>query len=242
MALVPRLPFDSLRSLRVARDGSPRPTLPLKALKAVHNSNFVLLRIPLPLSIIQILAVDLGTDLVPALALGSEKPEPGTMEQPPRPLRQRLLDLPLLLRAYGWLGMIEAGAAMCGYYYIYYLSGWRPGGVMAAAGPVYLAATTMCLAAIVTSQIGNGFACRADRVSTFSLGIFSNRFFLFGILVELAIINLLIYFPPLAQAFGLYPISLRDWAFLLIFTPAVFLLEELRKMIFRHWQKKEVKL
>jgi sodium/potassium-transporting ATPase subunit alpha len=52
---------------------------------------FVLLRIPLPLTIIQILAVDLGTDMLPALALGAEKPDPGVMHRPPRARNERLL-------------------------------------------------------------------------------------------------------------------------------------------------------
>ncbi|MDD5594502.1 MAG: cation-transporting P-type ATPase [Candidatus Margulisbacteria bacterium] len=196
---------------------------------------FVLFKIPLPLTIMQILAVDLGTDIMPALALGSEQPEPDIMRRPPRPAKKRLLDLPLLARAYGWLGLLEGAAAMAGFYFVYFSAGWRPGSPMAASGPLYLAATTMCLAAIVTSQIGNGFACRSERSSTFSIGFFGNRFFLFGVLAELVIINLLIYFPPLAKVFGLFPIGPVNWAFLLLFTPAVFLAEELRKLVFRTW-------
>jgi sodium/potassium-transporting ATPase subunit alpha len=68
---------------------------------------FVLFRVPLPLTVMQILAVDPGTDLLPALALGAETPEPDVMRRPPRSRRERLLNLPTLLRAYGWLGMIE---------------------------------------------------------------------------------------------------------------------------------------
>lgn len=65
---------------------------------------FVLFKIPLPLTIIQILAVDLGTDILPALALGAEPPRPETMRGPPRPRHERLLDWRLLARAYLWLG------------------------------------------------------------------------------------------------------------------------------------------
>jgi magnesium-transporting ATPase (P-type) len=86
---------------------------------------FVLFKIPLPLTIMQILAVDLGTDLLPALGLGAERPEPGVMNQPPRSLNKRLLDPPLLLRAYGFLGIIEAVACMAGYFFVYYSSGWN---------------------------------------------------------------------------------------------------------------------
>src|SRR3990172_10657567 len=73
---------------------------------------FVFFRIPLPLTVMQILAVDLGTDLLPALALGTEQPEPGVMDQPPRPRSQRLLGVRRLLHAYGFLGMAEAALAL----------------------------------------------------------------------------------------------------------------------------------
>jgi magnesium-transporting ATPase (P-type) len=88
---------------------------------------FILFRIPLPLTVMQILAVDLGTDLLPALALGAEAPEPDVMRRPPRSRRERLLNLPTLLRAYGWLGMIEAALSLGGFFFAYWLTGWRRG-------------------------------------------------------------------------------------------------------------------
>jgi sodium/potassium-transporting ATPase subunit alpha len=60
--------------------------------KIVPYIAFVLARIPLPLTIIQILAVDLGTDIVPALGLGAERPEPTVMQRPPRSAQQRFLN------------------------------------------------------------------------------------------------------------------------------------------------------
>ncbi len=81
-------------------------------------------RIPAALTVLQILAVDLGTDLVPALALGAEPPEPGAMRQLPRRRDQPLLNRPLLLRAYLVLGLVEAALAMAAY-----LLAWRALGV-----------------------------------------------------------------------------------------------------------------
>jgi magnesium-transporting ATPase (P-type) len=194
---------------------------------------FVLFRIPLPLTVMQILAVDLGTDLVPALALGSERPEPGIMDRPPRPRNKRLLDMPLLLRAYCFLGPIEAVASMAGFLFIYWQSGWRPGMEMADSGMVYITATTMCLAGIVATQVGNVFACRTDRESVFRAGLFANRFVLWGIASELAIIAVLMYTPFLQKVFGLAPIGAREWAFLFAFAPLLLLLEEGRKWLLR---------
>jgi Ca2+-transporting ATPase len=68
--------------------------------------------IPAALTVLQILAVDLGTDLLPALGLGAEAPEPGVMRLAPRPRGQALLDRAVMLRAYLVLGLAEAIAAM----------------------------------------------------------------------------------------------------------------------------------
>ena len=68
-------------------------------------------RIPLMISVLQVLALDIGTDLLPALALGAERPEPGVMERPPRAKDARLLDRRVLGRAFGFLGPVEATAS-----------------------------------------------------------------------------------------------------------------------------------
>jgi magnesium-transporting ATPase (P-type) len=194
---------------------------------------FVLFKIPLPLTIMQILAVDLGTDLLPALGLGAERPEPGVMNQRPRSLNKRLLNLPLLLRAYGFLGIIEAIACMAGYFFVYYSSGWRPGMELASSGPIYLKATTMCLAGIIATQIGNVFACRTERESVFKIGFLSNPLVLSGIVVELALVNLIVYFPPFQRVFNTHSLTFVDWSFLFMFTPLIFLAEEGRKYLIR---------
>ncbi len=194
---------------------------------------YVLFKIPLPLTVMQILAVDLGTDLVPALGLGTEPPEPGIMDQPPRPRSARLLDRALLLRAYCFLGILEAIASMAGFFFVYWINGWRPGMTMAGSGPLYVTATTMTLAGIVASQMGNVFACRTERESVFSIGLFKNKLVLWGIATELTIILLLVHTPFLQKVFGLAPLALSHWIFLLIFPPVLLLLEEARKRIMK---------
>ncbi len=198
---------------------------------------FVLFKIPLPLTVMQMLAVDLGTDMVPALGLGAEPPEPGIMDKPPRSRNKRLLDLPLLLRAYCFLGPMEAAACMAGFFFIYFQHGWKPGMEMPDSGIVYIKATTMSLAGIVATQIGNVFTCRTERESIFKVGFFRNKLVLWGIASELAIITTLIYTPFLQKIFGLAPLELKDWGFLFVFTPAIFLLSESKKWIARKWQR-----
>lgn len=196
---------------------------------------FVVFKIPLPLTVMQILAVDLGTDLVPALALGTEPPERGIMDEPPRSRRKRLLDLPLLIRAYCFLGLIEAVACMAGFFFAYFRYGWVPGTPMTNSGLVYITATTMSLTGIVMAQIGNVFACRTETESVFKVGLLTNRLILWGILLELLIISVLIYVPFLQGIFNLAPIGLREWGFLFAFAPLLLLMEEGRKWLVRRW-------
>ncbi|MBI5047411.1 MAG: HAD-IC family P-type ATPase [Deltaproteobacteria bacterium] len=190
---------------------------------------FVLFKIPLPLTVMQILAVDLGTDVVPALGLGVEPPEKGIMNQPPRPRTKRLLDFSLLSRAYLFLGPIEAALCMGGFFFVYWLSGWQWGESMPSSGIIYTTATTISLAGIVTSQIGNVFACRTEKESIFSVGFFNNRLVLFGVAVEIALILFLTYMPFMQKTFGLSPLGLKEWTFLLLFPVTVLSMEEIRK-------------
>ncbi len=194
---------------------------------------FVLFRIPLPLTIIQILAVDLGTDMLPALALGAEPPEPEVMLRPPRTRDERLLSRSLLLRAYGWLGIMEAIAAMAAFFFVLRAAGWSYGEMPASDSSLYLQATTACLSAIIVMQVVNIFLCRSERSSAFTRGPFLNRLILPGIAVEIALILLIDYTPWGNRLFGTAPILLDVWLLVLPFALAMLLLEEMRKALAR---------
>ena len=199
--------------------------------EAVPYLAYILFKIPLPLTIMQILAVDLGTDMLPALALGAERPMPGIMKQPPRKLQERLLNFSLISRAYLFLGPIEAAACMFGYFYVMVNGGWRWGEMLSPNNILYMQATTACLTAIIITQIGNVFACRSLKESVFSIGFFTNRLIFLGIAVELLLQLFIVYHPWGNKIFGTYPISLSAWLVLIPF--AVFLLfaDEVRKRI-----------
>ncbi|EXI71104.1 MAG: Calcium-transporting ATPase [Candidatus Accumulibacter sp. SK-11] len=195
---------------------------------------FVLFRIPLPLTIIQILAVDLGTDMLPALALGAEKPDPGVMKRPPRARGERLLSWGLLARAYLFLGVLEAAAAMLAFFFVLDAAGWQYGQVLARDDPLYLQATSACLATIVVMQMANLYLCRHPRRSLFSYGLGGNRYLLLGIVAELAVILFILYTPAGNWLFGTAPIGASSW--LLAAGCAILMcsLEELRKSWLRH--------
>jgi potassium/sodium efflux P-type ATPase len=188
--------------------------------------------IPLPLTIMQVLSIDLGTDMVPALALGAELPEEGIMDSPPRSQKEPLLGHKLIVRALFWYGMIGSVAAMSAFFFLNYQYGW-PEMAMASSGTIYRMATTMTLAAIVATQVGIVFNCRTERISVFKVGLFSNRLVLLGIAFEITLLCILIYVPFLNGIFNTAPIGFREWAFLLIWPLVVVLLDEVRKAILR---------
>jgi sodium/potassium-transporting ATPase subunit alpha len=194
---------------------------------------FALFRIPLPLTVIQILAIDLGTDVLPALALGAELPEPEVMQRPPRSPRERLLSWPVLARAYLWLGLLEAAAAMAAFFFVLRAAGWNYGEMLPANDPIYLQATTACLSAIIVMQVVNIFLCRSERGSAFARGVFLNHLILIGVAVEIALILLIDYTPWGNRLVGTAPISIDVWLYVVPFALAMLLLEELRKVIVR---------
>jgi sodium/potassium-transporting ATPase subunit alpha len=199
--------------------------------EAVPYLAYILLKIPLPLTIIQILAVDLGTDMLPALALGAEKPTPGVMKQPPRQLKERLLDVPLIVRSYLFLGPIEAIACMFGFFWVLYNGGWMWGTLLHSKDVLYLQATTACLTAIIITQIGNVFACRSSKESVFRLGMFTNKLIFGGIAFEILLQLFIVYHPFGNKIFSTHPISLNTWLILIPFALLLFSAEEVRKLI-----------
>jgi magnesium-transporting ATPase (P-type) len=203
----------------------------------------VFLKIPPALVILQILAIDLGTDMLPALALGAEQPEAGILLQQPRKKSKPLLDMSLLLRAYCFLGLLEGLAGMTGFLLVWWANGYGitelqamnltilAHSATAAQIAIYCQATTVTLAAIVACQDGNVFACRSERISIFRLGFFSNRLIWMGIAVEWALILSIIYVPPFQKIFATAPLSPVQWLMLLVCPPLLLMADELRKRI-----------
>lgn len=194
---------------------------------------FVLLRIPLPLTVIQILAVDLGTDLLPALALGAEPPHAEVMKRPPRKRGGRLLSWPLLARAYLFLGPLEALAAMAAFFFVLDSAGWQYGAELASSDPLYRQATTACLAGIVLAQMANLFVCRHPWLPFWRFPLLRNPLLPIGLAIELALLLAIVYTPLGNHAFGTQPLPLEVWLYTAPFALALVAAEELRKRMMR---------
>jgi calcium-translocating P-type ATPase len=190
---------------------------------------FSLFAIPLPLTPIQILAIDMGTDSLTALGLGVEKPDRQIMLRPPRSQRQRLFDWTLARRAYFFLGMIEAVAAMAGFLFVLHAAGWTYGESLGTQDPQYLRSTTACLSTIIVMQIVNVFLCRSPDRSLWSTGLLGNRLILAGVVLEIGLVLLIVYTTLGNFVFGTAPIGGDVWLFMVPFAVAIVVLEELRK-------------
>lgn len=150
---------------------------------------------------------------------------------PPRPRTERLMNFPLLLRAYVFLGLIEAGVAMGAFFLLLLTQGWTWGTPLDWSDPLYKQATTATFAAIVVAQVANVFACRSDRVPLSQLGWLTNPLILWGIASELIVLTFIIYTPWGNAIFGTSP--LPAWIFGPLALGALTLLfaEEGRKFI-----------
>ncbi len=192
--------------------------------------------IPLPLTVMLILAFDVGTETLPSLALSRDPVEPGTMARPPRPRAQGVIQAPMLLRAWVFLGGMVSALSLAGYFYVLTRAGWHPGDPVGVGHPLhhaYLEATTMTFMGMVVGQIGTAFAVRTRRASLRSIGIFSNRYLLAAVLAELLLAAVFVYAPPLQSLLGTAGLSLHDLAFLLPYPFIVWGADELRRWLLR---------
>ena len=190
---------------------------------------FVLFRVPLALTPIQALSIDMGTDSLTALGLGVEKPEPSVMRRPPRPQGQRLMNWFLVLRAYLFLGLIEASIAMAAFFFVLNSAHWKYGQNLSIHDPLYLLATTAYLSAIILMQIVNVFMCRSSFRSVFTTGLLGNPLIIYGVITEIALLLLINYGPWANALLGTSGIGMNIWLFIIPFGAVMLILEELRK-------------
>ena len=193
----------------------------------------VIFKIPLPITVMQILAIDLGTDTLPALALGVGPTESDVMDRPPRSRKERLLNTGVIFRGYIFLGLIEAALVMSGYFWTLTNGGWQLGQALPFNDPLYIKGTTMVFVGIVSAQIGNLLGCQTSRTSTFSIGLFKNRWIPIGIVFEVIIMLSIVYIPYLQSIFNTTSLGINDWLYVATFIPIMFFADELRKYIVR---------
>jgi calcium-translocating P-type ATPase len=188
--------------------------------------------IPLPLTVVQILAIDLGTETLPALALGRESAEPGMMSKPPRPRREPVVNRRLLTRSWLLLGGVSA-VLVCGAFFLTLaLAGWRPGDPTGVGSPLhhaYLQATTATFIGIVSCQLGTAWAARRDTSRIRDVGLFSNRLLLAGLVFEVIFTAALVALPSVNTSLGMAAPPALTLAAIAVFPVIVWGADELRR-------------
>ena len=193
-------------------------------------------RIPLPLTVLQILAIDLGTETLPALALGREPAEPGLMDRPPRPRDEGIIQPAMLYRAWVFLGLLSAALVMGGFFFVLSRAGWHIGDPVGAGSSLhhaYLQATTMTFLGIVACQVGTAVAARTDRVSLREIGVGTNPLLLWGIAFEIAFAVAVTTMPGLHSVFGTTAPPAGALALLVTFPFIVWGADEIRRRSLR---------
>jgi ATPase, P-type (transporting), HAD superfamily, subfamily IC len=180
-----------------------------------------------PITAVQILAIDLGSDVLPALALGAEPPEPDVMDRPPRSRRERLFSTAVMGRIL-FLGGIQALGVSAVFFWHIHASGIRYSD-FTEDDTVYREAITLVQAGIVVSQFFNALAVRTDRQSVLRIGLLSNPWLLAAGGFGIALMAAISYAPPLQAVFNTAPLDAAEWAVLAGFGALLLAAEETRK-------------
>lgn len=192
---------------------------------------FMLFPVPLAMTVIQILAIDLCTDIIPSMGLGQEKPDPDTMKQPPRDHKQGLLTLPLITHSYLFLGLIEAAFALSLFFWVLFDGGWVYGAELPMRDPLYLSATGITLSSIILMQIGNLFGRRSRTGSGLKMDFLKNPLLVSGIVFEIVFSWAILYFPPVSAVLGTGPVNPTIYAVAWLGPFLIYGLDYVRKQI-----------
>jgi len=197
---------------------------------------FVLLGIPLPLPVLLILAIDLGTDIAPAIGLATERAETDVMRRPPRARTERLITRGLFLSSYLLWGVLETIAGFAAFFWVLHHEGWAMGQPLATAAPLYGQAIAAFFGAIVICQVANVVGWRTTRESVFKKGLLQNRAVLAGIAIELVLLGVITVTPLGHAVFGTRSPPLEAWLIPVPVAITMLVLTELTKAAYRRRQ------
>lgn len=193
----------------------------------------VILGIPSPISAVQILAIDLGTDVFPSFSLGLEPSEPDKdgNQKKANNAKQSILGFSGFRRIV-YLAIIMATGAVIAFITSMMRGGWSFGEKIDPNAVLYIKSTSAAYAVLSMTQMANLLQSRSERLSPFQLGFFKNKYLILSILISLGILLLFMYLPFCQEYLRMLPIDGWDWTAVIISTLAVFFWEEGRKKDF----------
>jgi magnesium-transporting ATPase (P-type) len=187
-----------------------------------------LLAIPSPITAVQILAIDLGTDVFPSLALGLEPAEPRLMKQKPLDRNERLIG------SFGFwrlvrIGLIMTAGALFAFLWSMMRGGWHFGQQIDFDSALYMKSTAATYAVLAMTQMANLLESRSEKLSVFVIGFFKNKYVIGAIIISIGMLLVFLYVPFFQKNLHMAPLDGWDWLVVAVATLTVFLFEEARK-------------
>ena len=194
----------------------------------------ILFHFPLPLTAILILAIDLGTDILPAIALGVDTAQKNLMTQKPRDTKEKVMSKKFI-QDFLFVGII-IGLSVTGAFLwtLYSDFGIWP---YNAADNNLIHAQTVAFVSLVFVQLINAFSARSESLSIFKQNIFENKFLLLAIFTSILMVLLMIYVPFFNQVLKTSPLDASDWLVVLIASVVPLFFIEIKKFVFLKKQK-----
>ncbi|MFA5871338.1 MAG: cation-transporting P-type ATPase [Parcubacteria group bacterium] len=187
-----------------------------------------LLSIPSPITAVQILAIDLGTDIFPSLALGLEPAEPGIMKKKPFDPKERLIGSGGFLRLI-YVGFIMTVGAIFAFLWSMKRGGWDFGQKIDFNSALYIKSTATTYAVLAMTQMANLMQARSEKLSVFKIGFFKNKYAIGAIVISVGMLISFMYVPFFQKSLHMAPIDFWDWMVVVGATLTVFIFEEARK-------------
>lgn len=185
---------------------------------------------PVPLTAILILCIDIGTDILPALALGIDQPEQDIMKRPPRNINKKIMDKNFILR-FLFIGIAIGTIVVAVYIYVISIYGWKWGEGLDKESMTYLKGSTAAFATLIIIQMVNAYNARSEKHSVFRTGFLSNKYLIGAILISLFSTWLMIELPFLNKILHTVSLNLYEWTVIITGAFLILLLEEARKFV-----------
>lgn len=189
----------------------------------------VIFNLPPALTAILILCINLGTDVLPAVALGVEPAEPGIMDQKPHTPGEKIMNKAFITR-YSYLGFVMGIVVMGVYIWTLYNHDWVWGAPLDNFS--YLKASTTAFALLVVIQMVNVFNARSETLSIFKMNFFSNPYLLGAVLISLVMVIAIIEVPLLQKILHTTSLSVNEWSIIMGASFIPLAAEEIRKFVF----------
>lgn len=187
----------------------------------------VILHVPSPIMAVQILAIDLATDIFPSFSLSLEPAEKGTSKTL-KNSSGSILNWRGARRII-YLGTIMASGATIAFIWSMLRGGWHFGEALDENSILYVRSTTATYAVLAMTQMANLLQSRSEKYTPFELGFFRNKFVIGSIFVSFGILLTFMYLPFFQKYLHMSPIMWQDWLVVVVTFLAVYFFENIRK-------------